>query len=82
VDLAIAQALELFARSPLDALAILEKMQENIPGDERLLACQLSLRQQIKAPSGLVAKSEAKKPVCSEDPPPDRSLSKASGRPA
>jgi len=82
VDLAIAQANELFPRSPLDALAIIEKMQDNIPGDERLLACESSLRQQLKVLSNMVAKSEAKKPVCSEDPAPDQGLSKASGRSA
>src|SRR5262249_50222287 len=36
VDLAIAQACEVFVNSPFEALAILEKSRENIPGDERL----------------------------------------------
>lgn len=49
VDLAIGQANELFATSPFEALAVLQKALDNIPGDERLVAYELSLRQQLEA---------------------------------
>jgi serine/threonine protein kinase len=49
VDLSIAQANELFASSPFEALGVLEKALENIPGEERLVAYERSLRQQLEA---------------------------------
>ncbi len=49
VDLSIAQANELFASSPFEALGILQKALENIPGEERLVAYERSLRQQLEA---------------------------------
>ena len=49
VDLSIAQANELFASSPFEALGVLQKTLENIPGEERLLAYERSLRQQLEA---------------------------------
>ncbi len=47
VDFAIAHAAELFARSPLDALAVVQKTVEMMPGEERLIAYERSLRQQV-----------------------------------
>ncbi len=73
VDLTISQASELFPSSPLEALGILEKMLENIPGDERLLACELSLRQQLKAQRP-AANPEQKKGVRPEEPDPPISI--------
>lgn len=49
VDLSIAQANELFASSPFEALGVLQKALENIPGEERLVAYERSLRQQLEA---------------------------------
>jgi serine/threonine-protein kinase len=48
VDLAIAQANELFVNSPFEALAVLQKALDNIPGEERLVAYERSLRQQLE----------------------------------
>ena len=49
VDLSIAQANELFASSPFEALGVLQKALENMPGEERLVAYERSLRQQLEA---------------------------------
>jgi hypothetical protein len=47
VDLAISQATELFADSPFEALAILANALDNMPGEDRLVACERSFRQQL-----------------------------------
>jgi tetratricopeptide (TPR) repeat protein len=49
VDLAISQANELFASSPFESLSVLQKALEGIPGEERLVAYERSLRQQLEA---------------------------------
>lgn len=49
VDGAVAQARDLFASSPFEALSVLQKAQEQVPGDERLLAYERSLRQDLEA---------------------------------
>ena len=73
VDLTISQASELFPSSALEALAILAKMLDNIPGDQRLVACELLLRQQLKAQRP-AANPEQKKGIRSEEPEPPVSL--------
>ena len=47
VDLAISQAKDLFAESPFEALAILANALDNMPGEDRLVACERLLRQQL-----------------------------------
>jgi tetratricopeptide (TPR) repeat protein len=47
VDAAISRARELFASSPLDALASLQMALDEMPGEERLVSYDLSLRDQI-----------------------------------
>jgi eukaryotic-like serine/threonine-protein kinase len=47
VETAISQAKELFATSPFEALAILQKALEQMPGEERLVSYERSLRQQL-----------------------------------
>ncbi len=75
VDLAISQATELFPSSPLEALAVIEKMLENFPGDERLTACERSLRQQLKARRpGAITRPGEKKGVSSEEQEPPVSI--------
>jgi hypothetical protein len=49
VDLAISQANELFASSPFESLSVLQKALEGIPGEERLVAYERSLRHQLEA---------------------------------
>lgn len=49
VDLVIAQADEYRAGSPFEALAVLLKALGNIPGEERLITYERSLRQQVEA---------------------------------
>ena len=49
VDVTIAQASEQAANSPHEALRIVSKMLENIPGEERLVALELSLRRRVDA---------------------------------
>ena len=49
VDLVIAQAEESCASSPFEALAVLQKALDNIPGEERLIAYERSLREQLGA---------------------------------
>jgi eukaryotic-like serine/threonine-protein kinase len=49
VDLAISQANELFASSPFEALSALQRALETIPGEERLVAYERSLRHQLEA---------------------------------
>jgi serine/threonine-protein kinase len=49
VDLTISQATEIFVTSPIEALGILEKALDNIPGEERLVACERSLRLQLQS---------------------------------
>ena len=49
VDMAISQANELFATSPFEALTVVQKALESIPGEERLAAYERSLRQQLEA---------------------------------
>ena len=48
IDLTISRANEVFASSPFEALAIVEKASEAIPGDERLAACERALRGQLE----------------------------------
>ena len=47
VETAISQARELFASSPTQALAVLQTALDRMPGDERLLSYERSLRQQL-----------------------------------
>ncbi len=47
VDDAISQARELFAGSPFEALQILQKALDRMPGEERLVAYERSLRQEL-----------------------------------
>jgi len=47
VDSAIAQAREIFANSPLEALGVLQTALDQIPGEERLIAFERSLRKQL-----------------------------------
>lgn len=49
VDLTISQASELFGSSPVEALSIVQKALENIPGEERLVAYERSLRHQLES---------------------------------
>jgi eukaryotic-like serine/threonine-protein kinase len=49
VEKAISQARELFASSPTEALMGLQKALDRMPGDERLLTYERSLRQQLDA---------------------------------
>ena len=49
VETAISQARDLFASSPTGALDILQKALDRMPGDERLLSYERSLRQQLDA---------------------------------
>ena len=47
VDDSIAEARELFAKSPMEGLALLQNALERVPGDERLIAYARSLRAQL-----------------------------------
>jgi serine/threonine-protein kinase len=47
VEEAISQARELFAGSPTEAIAVLQKALEQMPGEERLVSYERSLRQQL-----------------------------------
>ncbi len=47
VETAISQARELFSSSPAEALTILQTALDRMPGDERLLSYERSLRQQL-----------------------------------
>jgi serine/threonine protein kinase len=49
VDLTISQANDLFATSPFEALSLVQKALETIPGEERLIGYERSLRQQLDA---------------------------------
>jgi predicted Ser/Thr protein kinase len=49
VEATIAQARELFANAPTEALSILQKALDRMPGDERLITYERSLRQQLDA---------------------------------
>ena len=49
VDTTIAQAQEIFFQSPGEALLIVQKALEEVPGEERLLALEDGLRQRLKA---------------------------------
>ena len=50
VDLAIAQANELSAKSPFEAVAVLQKALESMPGEERLVSYERSLRERLARP--------------------------------
>lgn len=49
VDSTAAQAQEIFARSPNEALELVQRALQEVPGEERLLALEASLRQRLKA---------------------------------
>ncbi|HEY9125749.1 MAG TPA: protein kinase, partial [Acidobacteriaceae bacterium] len=49
VDNTLARARDLFARSPEDALTLLRKTIEEMPGEERLIAYERSLKEQAEA---------------------------------
>ena len=49
VETTIAQARELFATSPLEALNAVQRALEQMPGEERLVAYELSLRKDLEA---------------------------------
>jgi serine/threonine-protein kinase len=53
VDLTISQASELFVASPSEALSILQRALENMPGEERLAACEHLLRRQLQSQCSL-----------------------------
>ena len=48
VDFAVEEANELFPNSPVEALAVLRKALEGIPGEERLIAYERELRRQLE----------------------------------
>jgi serine/threonine-protein kinase len=47
VDLVIAEVDQLFAHSPMEAMAVLEKALDNMPDEVRLVAYEVSLRKQM-----------------------------------
>jgi serine/threonine-protein kinase len=47
VDGAISQARELFSGSPFEALAVVQKALDQMPGEERLISYERALRQQL-----------------------------------
>ncbi|HZD47111.1 MAG TPA: protein kinase [Silvibacterium sp.] len=49
IDATAARAQEVFPSSPLEALKIVQKALEDLPGEERLLALEDSLRQRLKS---------------------------------
>lgn len=49
IDTTAAQAQETFVRSPHEALQIVERALKELPGEERLIALDASLRQRLKA---------------------------------
>jgi serine/threonine-protein kinase len=49
VDAAIARANELFTSSPVEALSVLQKALEQAPGEERLVAYERTLKQELEA---------------------------------
>src|SRR5580658_4433752 len=49
VEATISQARELFANAPTEALSVLQKALDRVPGDERLITYERSLRQQLNA---------------------------------
>jgi eukaryotic-like serine/threonine-protein kinase len=49
VDGTISRARDLFATSPAEALSFIQNAIEEMPGEERLIACERSLRQQSDA---------------------------------
>lgn len=49
IDSTAAQAQEIFARSPSEALELVQRALQEVPGEERLLALEDSLRQRLKA---------------------------------
>jgi eukaryotic-like serine/threonine-protein kinase len=48
VDSTIAQCREIFAASPMEALAVLQEAMSRAPGDERLIAYERSLRKDLE----------------------------------
>lgn len=59
VDNTLARARDLFAKSPQEALAYLQKTIEEMPGEERLIAYERSLRQQADAKRAELMHAEA-----------------------
>ncbi|MGB7191367.1 MAG: hypothetical protein WBD10_14595, partial [Acidobacteriaceae bacterium] len=49
VDSTAAQAQEIFSRSPSEALQLVQRALEELPGEERLLTLESSLRQRLRA---------------------------------
>jgi serine/threonine-protein kinase len=49
VDLVIAEVDELFVHSPIEAMSVLEKALDNMPDEERLVAYEVGLRQQMES---------------------------------
>ena len=49
VDGTVSRARDLFANSPAEALSFIQNAIEEMPGEERLIACERSLRQQSDA---------------------------------
>lgn len=49
VDGTVARARDLFATSPAEALSFIQNAIEEMPGEERLIACERSMRQQSDA---------------------------------
>src|SRR5581483_2644095 len=49
IDTTVAKAQEVFLQSPGEALLIVQKALQELPGEERLLALEESLRQRLKA---------------------------------
>lgn len=52
VEGVISQAKELFTRSPLEGLEVLQKALDQLPGNERLISYERSLRQQLDSQRG------------------------------
>ena len=49
VDLVIAEVVELFAHSPMEAMSVLETALDNMPDEARLIAHERALRQQMES---------------------------------
>jgi tetratricopeptide (TPR) repeat protein len=58
VDLTISQASELFVTAPYEALSVVRKALDNIPGEERLVACECSLRRQLDSRPGATERQD------------------------
>ena len=60
-DSAIAEARDLFASSPLEALTVLQKALDKMPGNERLIAYEHTLREQLNTQRAEQVRTDALK---------------------